>query len=62
MDYALAGSVQVLDRPPFPTPEGIQTVFNEPDQEAKGKTWKLKIDGFVDLRAVRELEKQGFFK
>ena len=60
IDYALARSVQVLDRRPFPTPGGIQTVLDELAKETKGKAWKF--DDFVDLRALRELEKEGFFK
>ena len=44
----------------FPTPGGIQTVLDELGKEAKGKAWKF--DDFVDLRALRELEKEGFFK
>jgi len=60
IDYALLRSVQVLDRRPFPTQAGIQTVLDELGKEAKGKNWKF--DDFVDLRALRELEKEGFFK
>ena len=60
IDYALARAVQVLDRRPFPTQGGIQTVMDELSKEAKGKTWKF--DDFVDLRALRELEAEGFFK
>jgi hypothetical protein len=50
----------VLDRRPYPTQGGIQTVLDELGKEAKGKSWKF--DDFVDLRALRELEKEGFFK
>jgi NitT/TauT family transport system substrate-binding protein len=60
IDYALQRSVQVLDRRPFPTPAGIQTVIDELGKEAKGKS--LKFEDYVDLRALRELEKEGFFK
>jgi len=60
IDYALARSIQVLDRRPFPTPGGIQTVLDELGKEAKAKNWKF--DDFVDLRALRELEKEGSFK
>lgn len=60
IDYALARAVQVLDRRPYPTQAGVQTVLDELGKEAKGKTWKF--DDFVDLRALRELEKEGFFK
>ena len=60
VDFALQRSLQVLDRRPFPTAAGIQTVLDELGKEAKGKSWKF--DDFVDLRALRELEKEGFFK
>jgi ABC-type nitrate/sulfonate/bicarbonate transport system substrate-binding protein len=60
IDYALSRSVRVLDPRPFPTVAGIQTVLDEIGKEAKGKT--IKFDDFVDLRALRELEKEGFFK
>ncbi|HYA28414.1 MAG TPA: ABC transporter substrate-binding protein [Acidobacteriota bacterium] len=60
VDYALARSVQVLDRRPFPTQAGIQTVLDELTKETKGKSWKF--EDFVDMRALRELEKEGFFK
>ena len=60
VDYALRRSVQVLNRRPFPTPAGIQMVLDEFGKEAKGKNWQF--EDFVDLRALRELEKEGFFK
>ena len=58
--YALSRSVRVLDARPYPTAAGIQTVLDEIGKEAKGKT--LKFEDFVDLRALRDLEKEGFFK
>jgi len=60
IDYALSRSVRVLDPRPFPTPGGIQTVLDEIGKEAKGKTFRY--DDFVDMRALRELQKEGFFK
>jgi NitT/TauT family transport system substrate-binding protein len=60
IDYALSRSVRVLDPRPFPTPGGIQTVLDEIGKEAKGKTFRY--DDFVDMRALRELEKEGYFK
>jgi NitT/TauT family transport system substrate-binding protein len=60
IDYALMRSVRILDRRPFPTPGGIKTVLDEIGSEVKGKT--LKFEDFVDLRALRELEKEGAFK
>ena len=58
--YALSRSVRVLDARPYPTAAGIQTVLDEIGKEAKGKT--LKFEDFVDMRVLRELEKEGFFK
>jgi NitT/TauT family transport system substrate-binding protein len=60
IDYALLRSVRVLDPRPYPTPAGIQTVLDEIGKEAKGKTFKF--EDFVDMRALRELEKEGYFK
>ena len=60
IDYALSRSARVLDARPFPTARGIQTVLDELGKEAKGKAFKF--DDFVDLRALRELDKEGFFK
>lgn len=60
IDYALARSVQVLARRPFPTPAGIQTVIDELGKDAAGKN--LKFEDYVDLRALRELDKEGAFK
>ena len=60
IDYALSRSVRVLQSRPFPTVAGIQTVLDEIGKEAKGKTFKF--DDFVDMRALKELEKDGFFK
>jgi ABC-type nitrate/sulfonate/bicarbonate transport system substrate-binding protein len=60
IDYALMRSIRVLDRRPFPTPGGIKTVLDELGSEVKGKT--LRFEDFVDLRALRELEKEGAFK
>jgi hypothetical protein len=45
---------------PFPTPGGIKTVLDEISSEVKGKT--PRFEDFVDLRALRELEKEGAFK
>lgn len=60
IDYALARSVQVLARRPFPTQAGIQTVIDELGKDAAGKN--LKFEDYVDLRALRELDKEGAFK
>ncbi len=60
LKLALMRSIRVLDRRPFPTPAGIKTVLDEIGSEVKGKTFKF--EDFVDLRALRELEKEGAFK
>jgi len=60
VDYALSRSVRILDVRTYPTQAGIQTVLDEIGKEAKGKTFKF--EDFVDMRALRELEKEGFFK
>ena len=60
VDYALQRSIRVLDPRPFPTPAGIQTVLDEFSRELKVKTGKF--EDFVDMRALRELEKEGYFK
>lgn len=60
IDYAVMRSIRVLDRRPFPTQAGIQTVLDELGKEPKAKT--SKFEDFVDMRALRELEKEGFFK
>lgn len=60
IDYALARSVQVLARRPFPTAAGIQTVIDELGKDAAGKN--LRFEDYVDLRALRELDKEGAFK
>jgi NitT/TauT family transport system substrate-binding protein len=60
VEYALARSVRVLDRRPFPTVAGIKTVLDELSKEPKARS--MKFDDFVDMRALRELEREGFFK
>ena len=60
IEYALSRSVRVLDRRPFPTAGGIQTVLDELSKEAKTKS--SKFEDFVDMRALRELDREGFFK
>jgi ABC-type nitrate/sulfonate/bicarbonate transport system substrate-binding protein len=60
VEYAMTRSIQVLATRPFPTAAGIQTVLDELGKETKVKS--AKFEDFVDLRALRELEKEGFFK
>jgi NitT/TauT family transport system substrate-binding protein len=60
IEYALARSVRVLDPRPFPTAAGIQTVLDELSKEPKAKA--SKFDDFVDMKALRELDREGAFK
>jgi NitT/TauT family transport system substrate-binding protein len=60
IEYALVRSVRVLDPRPFPTAAGIQTVLDELSKEPKAKS--SKFDDFVDMRALRELDREGAFK
>ncbi len=61
LDYAATRSAKVLEVRPFPTVAGIQTVLEElSEREPKART--AKFEDFVDLRALRELEKEGVFK
>jgi NitT/TauT family transport system substrate-binding protein len=60
VEYAATRSVRVLEQLPFPTPAGIQTVLDELTKEPKAKT--SKFEDFVDLRALKELDREGFFK
>jgi NitT/TauT family transport system substrate-binding protein len=60
VDYATMRSIQVLQRRPFPTTAGIQTVLDELGKQPKAKS--SKFDDFVDLRALKELDQEGAFK
>jgi NitT/TauT family transport system substrate-binding protein len=60
VDYALQRSIRVLDPRPFPTAAGIQTVLDEFSKEPKARS--SKFEDYVDLRALRELEREGVFK
>ena len=60
VDYATMRSIQVLARRPFPTPAGIKTVLDELSKEPKAKS--SKFEDFVDLRALKDLEREGAFK
>jgi NitT/TauT family transport system substrate-binding protein len=58
IEFAAARSVRVLERRPFPTRAAVQTVIEElSPKEPKAKT--SKFEDFVDLRALRDLEKEG---
>jgi len=61
LEFAVARSIRVLERRPFPTPAGIQMVLDElSTKEPKAKSWKF--EDFVDLRALKELDREGVFK
>jgi len=61
LEFAVARSIRVLERRPFPTQAGIQMVLDElSSKEPKAKSWKF--EDFVDLRALKELDREGVFK
>ena len=61
LEFAAARSARLLERRPFPTPAAIQMVLEElGSKEPKAKTGKF--EDFVDLRALRELDKEGAFR
>jgi ABC-type nitrate/sulfonate/bicarbonate transport system substrate-binding protein len=61
LEFAAIRSIRVLERRPFPTPAGIQMVLDELSlKEPKARTGKF--EDFVDLRALRELDREGVFK
>jgi NitT/TauT family transport system substrate-binding protein len=60
VNYATTRSIRVLDSRPFPTAAGIQTVLDELSKEPKAKS--MKFEDFVDLKALRELEREGVFR
>src|SRR6266481_8242124 len=60
VDNATMRSIQVLARRPFPTAAGIKTVLDELGKEPKAKS--SKFEDFVDLRALKDLEREGAFK
>jgi len=61
LEFAATRSAKVLEQRPFPTLAGIQTVLEElGEKEPKAKT--AKFEDFVDLRALKELEREGIFK
>ena len=61
LEFAATRSARLLERRPFPTPAAIQMVLEElGSKEPKAKTGKF--EDFVDLRALRELDKEGAFR
>jgi NitT/TauT family transport system substrate-binding protein len=58
IEFAAMRSAKVLERRPFPTRAALQTVVEElSPKEPKAKSSKL--EDFVDLRALREVEREG---
>jgi hypothetical protein len=51
-----------LEYKPVPTAAAMQTALDELRAIDPAKVQAAKFDDFVDLRAVRELEQEGFFK
>lgn len=61
LEFVAGRSAKVLERRPFPTLAGIQTVLEElGEREPKAKT--AKFEEFVDLRALKELDQEGAFR
>jgi NitT/TauT family transport system substrate-binding protein len=61
LESAATRSAKVLDERPFPTAAGIRLVLEElAESEPKAKT--AKFEELVDLRVLRELEREGAFK
>ncbi|MBI4529005.1 MAG: hypothetical protein HY695_34845 [Deltaproteobacteria bacterium] len=60
LEFVATRSAKVLERKPFPTKGGIQTVLDELS-EAEPAAKAGKFEDFVDLRALKELEQEGFF-
>ncbi len=52
-------ALRYLERVPYPTLEGLQTVLNESRHPAAKDA---RPEQFVDLRLLRELEASGFFE
>ena len=58
IEFAAMRSAKVLERRPFPTRAALQTVVEElSPKEPKAKS--SKFEDFVDLRALREVEREG---
>jgi hypothetical protein len=58
IEFAAMRSARVLERRPFPTRAALETVVEElSPKEPKAKT--SKFEDFVDLRALRDLEREG---
>ena len=51
-----------FERKPLPTSAGIQTALDELRAIDPGKVKTARFEDFVDLRPLRELEQEGFFK
>lgn len=50
----------MLARRAFPTPTGVHIALHEQAKEAKINAWRW--EELVDMRALRELEREGLFK
>lgn len=61
LEFSATRSAKILEERPFPTVAGIQMVLEElAEKEARARS--AKFEEFVDLRALRELEREGAFK
>jgi hypothetical protein len=61
IEFAAVRTAKVLEQKPFPTSGGVRMVL----EELAGKEPKARnanFEDFVDLRALKELEREGAFK
>jgi len=62
LDLTAARVGKSLEYKPLPTAAAIQTALDELRAIDPAKVQTARFDDFVDLRAVKELEQEGFFK
>src|SRR5215467_9520540 len=62
LELTAARVAKSLERKPLPTLAGIQTALDELRAIDPAKVKTARFEDFVDLRPLRELEQEGFFK
>ena len=62
LELTAARVARSLERKPLPTLAAIQTALDELRAIDPAKVKTAKFEDFVDLRPLRELEQEGFFK
>ena len=61
LEFAVARTAKLLEHRPYPTPAGVQMVLEElSEREPKAKT--ARFEDAVDLRLLKELEREGVFQ